>query len=110
MTVIHCVGPDLCRVVNDLNADKENIFNWLNGNGSQQQSPGQTGPQVDASFKAKPELAYGLAMGGQTTKNLRRLAYEFELDPSQPKSRQVGSQMKRKLMVSLLLASTCESV
>ena len=31
-------------------------------------SPGQTGSQVDASQRkfAKPELAYGLAMGGQT--------------------------------------------
>ena len=27
---------------------------------------------------AKLELACGLAMGGQTVKNLRRLAYEFE--------------------------------
>ena len=37
-----------------------------------------------------------LALGGQTMKNLRRLACKFELDQSQRKSTQVGGQTKRK--------------
>ena len=40
-------------------------------------------------------------------KNLRRLAYEFELDQSQRKSTQVGGQTKHKLNASPKLALTC---
>ena len=55
----------------------------------------QVGSQVHASRK-KPYISriYSwlainlcrLALGGQTVKNLRRLAYEFEIDQSQRKS------------------------
>ena len=50
-----------------------------------------------------------LAFGGQTVKNLRRLAYEFELDQSQRKSTQVDGQPKHKLNASRKRASTCEA-
>ena len=50
------------------------------------------------------------AEGGQTMKNLQRLADEFELDQSQRQSTQVGSQTKRKSSGNWKLASTCESV
>ena len=48
-----------------------------------------------------------LALGGQTVKNLRRLAYELELDQSQRKPSQVGGQTKCKLNASRKLALTC---
>ena len=48
-----------------------------------------------------------LALGGQTMKNLRRLACKFELDQSQRKSTQVGGQTTCKLNASQKLGSTC---
>ena len=51
-----------------------------------------------------------LELGGQTVKNLRRLAYEFELNQSQRKSSQVGGQTKRKLSARRKLTFTRESV
>ena len=47
---------------------------------------------------------------GQTVKNLRRLACEFELEQSQRKSTQVGGQTKRMLTATRKVALTCESV
>ena len=38
-----------------------------------------------------------LALGGQTVKRLRRLAYEFELDQSQRKSRPVERKSKTSI-------------
>ena len=58
---------------------------------------------------AKPELAYGFSMGGQTVKNLRRLSYEFELDQSQPQSTQVGEQTKRKSKTCIYLRRRASS-
>ena len=64
-----------------------------------------------------------LALGGQTVKNLRRLASKFELDQSQRKSTQVDAsgwpnetQVERKsktcvdLRVRLARASDCDNV
>ena len=52
------------------------------------------------------QLTYDQLVSGDLcwVKNLRRLAYEFELDRSQRKSSQVGGQTKHKLNASRKLA------
>ena len=51
-----------------------------------------------------------LALAGQTVKNLRSLAYRFELDQSERKPSQVHGQTELQVNVSFQLAITCDSV
>ena len=89
--------------------------------------PGQTDSQVNCKF-AKPELAYGLATGGQTDSqvhasrkfhsyivHLKSACVDLCTDLSLTKvhasqCKLVGGQMKCKLNASRKLGLTCESV
>ena len=63
--VSHIIG-DIRDSQQEKYSGQTNIYYWYSK--AQKWSPGQTDSQVDARRRkfAKPELAYGLAMGGQT--------------------------------------------